>query len=303
MAIPGQINLNDLLVFNAVVEAGGFTAAAERLGVAPAKISVEIARLESQLGVVLFTRTTRRVAPTEAGQALHEECQPLLLQLQTAVERIHSDKAELTGSLRIAGTVDHAVQWLGPAVAGFAALHPKLHVDLRTGDRISDLVAEGIDVSIRMGWLRDSTMRAIKLGEFEQYVVASPAYLERVKRPRKPEDLIALDWVALTLLPTPLTWKLTSKRGETRLIQLKSRIRVDAPGALRSMIRHGAGVTVLDQYCAQDDIKSGQLIRLLPEWSLPLGGIYAVLPPGRHISRKAHAFIAYYRDYLQRPAR
>lgn len=303
MALRGQIDLNDLVVFGAVVEAGSFTAAAEKLGVAPAKVSVEINRLESRLGVVLFTRTTRKVTLTEAGQTLHEECHPLLQQLQAALENIHAADAELTGTLRITTTVDHAVQSLAPALAEFVVLNPALHVDLRTGDRVTDLVAEGIDLAIRMGWLRDSSMRAIKLGEFDQYVVASPEYLRRAKRPKTPEDLTNLDWVALSLLPTPLTWTFSSKDGVTKTIQLKSRMKVDSPGTLRSVLRHGAGVSVLDQHSVQPDIQSGQLVRLLAGWSLPSGGIYAVFPPGRHISRKAQTFAAFYQDYLQRHGR
>lgn len=301
MALPGQIDLNDLVVFNAVVDANGFTAAAQRLGVAPAKVSVEIARLEAQLEVTLFTRTTRKVVLTEAGQALHEECAPLLQQLLGAIENLHASKAKLTGTLRITAPVNHGVQSLAPAVARFAALHPALQMDFRTSDRVVDVVAEGIDIAIRMGWLRDSSMRAIKLGTFEQYVVASPEYLQRVKkRPRKPEDLATLEWVALTLLPAPLTWKFTSPSGETRTIHFKSRMKADSAGALRSLIRHGAGVAVLDQYSARADIQSGRLVRLLADWSIATGGIYAVFPPGRHASRKVQAFIGFYQEYLQR---
>jgi DNA-binding transcriptional LysR family regulator len=300
MPLPGYPDLNDLVIFNAVVEASSFTAAAERLGVAPAKVSVEIARLESQLGVALFTRTTRKVLLTEAGRALYEECSPLLQQLLTAINGIHTVKTELTGVLRITAPVDHGVQLLAPALAQFAALHPALQVDLRTSDQVADVVAEGIDIAIRMGWLRDSSMRAIKLGEFEQYVVASPEYLKRVKRPRRPEDLVTLDWIALTLLRAPLTWKFTSASGETRTIQVKSRMKADSAGALRSLIRHGAGVTVLDQYSARPEIQSGRLIRLLANWSIASGGIYAVFPPSRHLSRKVQIFIEFYQDYLQR---
>lgn len=299
MALPGQIDLNSLLVFDAVVEANGFTAAAERLGVATAKVSIEISRLEARLGTALFTRTTRKVTLTDAGQALHAECTPLLRGLQDAIDQLGADKAELTGKLRLSTTVDHAVQSLAPAVAQFAALHPALQIDLRTGDRVADLVGEGIDLSIRLGWLRDSSLRAIKLGEFEQYVVASPDYLRRTKRPKRPEDLAAHEWVALTLLPTPLTWKFTSKGGETQTIHVKSRLRVDSPGALRSMLRHGAGISALDQFSAQPDIKSGALVPILGDWSLATGGIYAVYPPGRHVTAKVRTFIEFYRSYLQ----
>ena len=298
MTLPGHINLNDLLVFSAVAQAGGFTAAASRLHVAPAKVSLEIARLEAQLGLALFTRTTRKVVLTEAGQALHAQCTPLLAQMQSVLDGLHSAPERLTGVLRIAAPVDHGTQTLAPALARFAALHPGLHIDLRTSDRLADLVAEGIDVAIRMGWLRDSSLRAVRLGEFSQHVVASSAYLARAGTPHTPADLARHDWVALTLLPTPLTWTFAGADGGSATVQVKARIKADSAGALRSLVRNGAGITVLDQFSAEPDLASGQLVRVLRDWQPPRGGIYAVYPPGRHVSAKAQAFTRYYQDYL-----
>lgn len=298
MALPGKIDLNDLLVFEAVADAGGFTAAAERLGVATAKVSVEVARLESKLGVALFSRTTRKVVLTDAGRALYEECRPLLHGLTEAIERAGSDMEDLAGTLRISSTVDHATLTLAPAIAEFARRHPHLAVDLRTSDRVIDIIDEGIDVAIRLGWLRDSSLRAVKLGDFEQYVVTSPEYLRRTKRVNAPEDLMGLEWVALTLLPTPLTWKFTGAVGETKTVHVKARLRVDSPGALRSLLQNNAGVSVLDQFNAEEGISSDGLVRLLPEWSLPPAGIYAVYPPGRQVPAKVRTFIDFYRHYL-----
>jgi len=297
MSLLGQIDLNSLVVFDAVVEAGSFTAAAERLGVAKGKVSIQIGRLEARLGVSLFARTTRQVNLTDAGRTLHDECKPLLAGLQEAIDQIGHDKETLTGTLRLTTSVDHAVQSLAPAVAAFSALHPALQIDLRTGDRVADLVGEGFDLAIRLGWLRDSSLRAIKLGEFEQYAVASPAYLKRIGRLTRPEALAEQAWIALTLLPTPLTWKF-SRRAETRTVQVKSRLRVDSPGALRAMLRNGAGVSVLDQFSVEADLKSGQLVPVLPDWALPRAGIYAVYPPGRHVAPKVRSFIEFYKTWL-----
>ena len=297
MALPGKVDLNDLLVFEAVADAGGFTAAAERLGVATAKVSVEIGRLESKLGAALFSRTTRKVVLTDAGQTLYEECQPLLHGLTEAIERAGSGKEDLAGTLRISSTVDHATLILAPALAEFTQRHPHLAVDLRTSDRVVDMIEEGIDVAIRLGWLKDSSLRAVKLGDFEQYVVTSPEYLRR-RQPNTPEDLITLDWVALTLLPTPLTWKFTGADGETKSIHVKSRLRVDSPGALRSLLQQDTGVSVLDQFNAQEGFSAKRLIRLLPEWSLTSAGIYAVYPSGRQVPAKVRSFIDFYRQYL-----
>ncbi|VXB10744.1 DNA-binding transcriptional regulator, LysR family [Massilia sp. 9I] len=298
MALPGRIDLNDLLVFEAVAESGGFTAAAERLGVATAKISVEVGRLESKLGMALFHRTTRRVALSDAGQTLYEECRPLLHGLTEALERAASGREQLGGTLRISTTVDHAALSLAPALAEFAGRHPHLAIDLRTNDRVVDLIDAGIDVGIRLGWLRDSSNRAVKLADFEQYVVAAPGYFERRACPANPEDLASLDWISLTLLPTPLTWKFASQLGETRTVHVTSRIRVDSPSALRALLQEAMGVSVMDQFNAQEGIATQRLMRVLPEWSLPTAGIYAVYPPGRQVPAKVRSFIDFYRRYL-----
>lgn len=298
MALPGHINLNDLLVFDAVADMGGFTAAAERLNVAPAKVSLEIARLEAQLGVALFSRTTRKVVLTEAGESLHQQCKPLLVQLQAAVDGLHGTSEQLSGTLRVAAPVDHAAQMLAPALARFAALHPMLQIDLRTSDRIADLVAEGIDVAVRMGWLRDSSQRAVKLGEFAQYLVASPDYLRRAGKPKAPQDLSSHDWVALTLLPAPLTWTFTSGQGAEQTLHFKARVKADSASSLRALVLHGAGITVLDQFSSEPELAAGRLVHLLPAWKPPRGGLYAVYPPGRHVSPKARAFVQFYQEYL-----
>lgn len=300
MALPGEVDLNSLTVFDTVAEAGSFTAAADRLGVAKAKVSIEIGRLEQRLGVTLFHRTTRRVMLSDAGRTLHAQCQPLLQAIREALDQVGHETTGLTGTLRLSTSVDHAVQSLAPAVAEFAVLHPALQIDLRTDDRIVDLVGEGIDLTIRLGWLRDSSLRAVKLGEFEQHVMSSPAYLRRAGVPKKPENLAEHEWVALSLMPTPLTWKFTSRRNVTQTVHVKSRMRVDSPGALRSMLRHGCGVSVLDQFSAEEALKAGHLVRVLADWTLPRAGIYAVYPPGRHVAAKVRAFIAFYRDWLQR---
>lgn len=300
MTTLGEIDLNHLVFFDAVVRTGSFTAAADHLGVAKAKVSIQVRRLEQRLGATLLSRTTRQVTLTDTGRALHAECQPLLQAMQEALERIGSDQGIVGGSLRLSTSVNHATRSLGPAVAAFARLHPELHIDLRTDDRVVDLVAEGIDLSIRMGWLKDSSLRAVKLGEFEQYVVAAPDYLRRVGYPQQPEDLARADWIALTLLPTAQTWKFTAAGGRAGLVQMKPKIRVDSPDVLRAMLLHGAGFSAVDEYNVRADLKTGQLVRVLEAWSLPRGGMYAVYPPGRSVPAKVRAFIDFYREYLQK---
>lgn len=297
MAVPSSPDLNALAVFAAVAEQGGFTAAADQLGVAKTKVSLVVARLEAQLGQMLFARTTRRVMLTEAGQALYGQCVPAVRALQEALAELGGD-TQLAGTLRIASPIEYASQALARALPVFAARHPGLSIDLRTNERVVDMVKEGIDVALRLGWLRDSSLRAVRLGEFEQWVVASPSYLRQAPPLRHPADLARHEWVGLALMATPFQWKFTSARGQTRSVRVQGRVRADSVAALRGLLVAGWGVSVMDESSAGESVRSGALVRVLPQWSLPKGGLYAVVPPGRHTPAKARAFIEFYRAWL-----
>lgn len=293
------LDLNALLVFAAVAETGGFTAAAERLDVAKAKISLDISRLEHQLGTRLFNRTTRRVVLTDTGNTLYEQCVPLLRQVTIAAAQLADDKAVLRGKLRITSTVDHAVQSLSGAIAQFAQAHPQVSVDLLTGDQVVDLVKDNVDLAIRIGWLRDSSLRALKLRDFEQFVVASPAYLRQQGVPQQPGDLAAHRWIALSRLATPLTWTFTKADHEASTVRMQSHLRVDTATVLRALVEGGAGITALDELSTLEALRSGRLQRVLSDWHLPRGGVYAVYPPGPHVPAVVRAFVEFYREYLQ----
>jgi DNA-binding transcriptional LysR family regulator len=298
MPSPVKPDLNALPLFAAVAEAGGFTAAAERLGVSKARVSLDVARLEARLGVSLFSRTTRRVVLTEAGEALYARCVPLLRDMQEGLAQAGAS-AELAGTLRISAAVDYAAHTVSRAVAAFAQKHPRLRIELRTTDRVVDMLEEGIDVSLRMGWLRDSSLRAVRLGGFDQYLVASPRYLAAAPRLARPEDLAQHDWVEFTLMRSPLTWKFTSAQGRTRTARVKSRLATDSVSALRGLLESGCGISALDEFSAADAIRAGRLVRVLPTWALGRGGIHAVFPPGRHMPAKVRAFIDFYVAWLK----
>jgi DNA-binding transcriptional LysR family regulator len=298
MSKSGAIDMNDLLVFAAVAEAAGFTAAADRLGTSKAQVSLQVRRLEAALGYELFHRTTRRITLTDSGSVLLATSVPHLRQALDAVARVPAEATDLSGSLKISCTVEHAVQTLARHLVEFRALHPRLEIDVRSSDRVVDLVRDGIDVALRMGWLRDSSLRAIKLGTFAQVVVAAPEYLHRAGTPKRPDDLAGHDWVALTLLASPLTWKFSDARGRTKSVRMRARIRTDNAGSLRSLVEAGAGVSVMDEPGARASLAQGRLLRLLPAWRLPEGGLYAVFPPGRHPPRQVRAFVDFYRARL-----
>lgn len=297
MARPESTDLNALLVFAAVAEQRSFTGAAEQLGVAKARVSLVIGRLEKQLGQTLFARTTRRVVLTEAGEALYEQGVPPVRAAQDALARFGAG-GELQGVLRIAAPVEYAGQTLAPSLPVFAALHPGLEIDVKASERVVDMVREGIDVSLRMGWLRDSTLKAVRLGDFAQHLLASPSYLARSPRIAQPADLAKHEWVALSLLPSPLTWKFQSARGQVRTVRVAGRMRTDSVASLRGILAAGWGVSVMDEFSAAPAVAKGELVRVLPQWTLPRGGVHAVFAPGRHVPAKVRAFVDFYRNWL-----
>ncbi|GLS04769.1 LysR family transcriptional regulator [Chitiniphilus shinanonensis] len=291
----GRIDLTRLALFVAVVDAGGFTAAAERLGLAKAAVSQQVARLERDLGVTLLTRTTRRVTLTEAGEAFYGECVPLLRQAETVLEHAAQDHAVPQGTLRVTASVDYAASVVAPLIAAFATRHPTLQIELIASNEVVDLVEARIDVAIRQGWLRDSTLRAVQLGSFGQWLLASPAYLARAGAIARPEELSAHRWIALNLLSAPLHWQF-EREGAAVPVRMRAPLRVNSPQVLRALLLSDAGVSVLPDYMAHEDVQAGRLVRLLPQWELPRGGIYAVYPASRHLPAKSRAFIDFVKE-------
>lgn len=291
-----DIDLNALPIFLALVEAGSFTAAAERLGSTKARVSLKIRQLEEHLGVALFHRTTRRVQPTRAGEILHRECKPLLAGLEEALAAAEGDEHQLRGELRLTAPEDYAARVLGPAVAEFGRRHPALRIELRSGDQISDMLEEGIDIAFRLGWLKDSSLRARHLGEFQQYLVASPHYLARHGTPTHPEQLAKHAWIALTLLSSPLTW-IFHRDDESCRVQVRAQLAANSTTGLGALLAAGAGISVMVDFIAEEEVRKGRLVRLLPEWSLPVGNVYAVYPPGRYLPSRVRSFVDFFQAW------
>lgn len=284
----------------AVAEAGGFTAAAERLGVTKSLVSQQVRKLEEELGGALFTRTTRQVRLTAAGQRLLDECAPLLRDLGSALERFGGERERLDGLLRLTAPPDFATRTLAPLIAEFAQRHPGVRFDLDSSEEQLDLVAEGMDLAIRFGRLRDSRLRAVRLGSFEQWVIASPDYVARHGMPRNPAALSEQHWVAISLLSSPLTW--TFRRGSRQQkVRMREAMRCNSAQALQALVRSGAGVTILLDTVIAEDVAQGRLLRLLPEWKLPDGAIHAVFPPGRDMPLRVRRFVEFLRERMPRP--
>jgi DNA-binding transcriptional LysR family regulator len=291
-------NLKRMTIFFHVVETRSFSAAAQKLGVARSAVSRHIALLEKSIGVRLLNRTTRSLSLTEAGETYYRSCARIVEEAEAATRRISQLQDEPTGNLKVAGPVSFGSQ-LAQLVAEFTQQYTALNVELLLDDEIVDMVKEGIDVSVRIGWLHDSRLIARKLCDSPRFLCASPDYIERRGKPGSPGELGKHEWIIFTLLPTPYRWTFTrNKRHES--VQVKGRVKTNNAVAVRSFIMGGAGIAALSNFLVGDDIRSGRLIRLLPDYDCGSAGIYAVYQDRRYQQAKVRLFIDFMDQRLKR---
>lgn len=293
------INLNRLAYFAAVVATGSFTRAADRLGITKTVVSQQVARLEAELETSLLIRTTRRVEPTEAGRMLYARCVMILREAEDAVDELSEARAEPMGVLRIAAPNDYGASMIAPLAAGFARRFPACTVDLVLSDARVDLVADHIDVSIRVGWLDDSTLQARRIGTFRQLLVASANQFGTITA-REPEDLAALPFIANGALREPLLWHFAKGDFDRRVVRMRQALSINATPAVLAATLAGGGLSVLPDFQVADHLGSGRLVAVLPEWTLPSGGIHAVYPAARFRPPKVTAFVAMLVDEIRR---
>lgn len=284
-----DINLNRLVVFAAVVEAGSITAAAKRLGLAKTVVSAHMQKLEAEIGSQLLVRTTRRLHLTEAGTLFYEACERILRDTEAAVSQAGSCARQPRGRLRLSCPVDYAAAVVAPLAARLCREYPELKVEILSSDQRVDMVAEGIDLAIRAGQLTDSSHRAASIARFEEWLVAAPG-LFRDRLPQSPAELARAAFVGLSVLPNPLYWTFT-RDGETETRRFDPAIMANTTSAVLAAVRADAGVAILPDYNVANEVAAGRLVRLLPDWKLPGGGIYAVFPATARRPQKVSVFI------------
>jgi len=284
------ISLGRLVAFAAVADAGSFTAAAERLNTTKSAVSQAVAVLERELGAQLLQRSTRKLAITEAGESFLADCRTLLADAEAAMERARTGRAQPSGTLRLTST-----QGMAGMVAGWIATyrehHPAMRVDYVPTDRRLDLIAERFDLSIRIGPMADSALRAVVLEELELWTVAAPSYLARHGTPRKPADLARHEWIALSLLPSP--WSVDFERGG-RKVRVKTRgcISVASTDAQLHLVIQGTGISEFPSAAdLRGEVAAGRLVRLFPGWTTRRMFLYAAYPGNIAAPAKTRAFI------------
>jgi DNA-binding transcriptional LysR family regulator len=292
--------LTQMAVFAAVVDAGGFTAAAHELGLAKSTVSRHIAELEERLGVRLLQRTTRRMQPTELGRAYYERCVQVVADAEEADRLVTERLPTPKGRLVVGSAPEFASRYLVGPLTSFLEAFPEVEVELRLADRLVDLIDEGLDVSIRIAPMTDSSFVARQLGPSRSYFVASPRYLERHGTPKEFGDLADHRGVGHPLFPYR-NLSLTGPGGQVRQVRLGSHLTANDGEAVVSALVAGAGIGWLPDWLAKPYLRDGSLVTLLTEWTEPPRTVHALYPHRRHLSAKVRAFLDHLLDSFGDP--
>jgi len=283
--------LENARVFVAVVESGGFTAAAERLGLSRAAASKHVQQLEERLGARLLERTTRRVSVTEAGRAFYQQSRRILTDLDDAERAAGELHNEPRGELRVIAPTNFGLAEIGTAITDLLVTYPRLHINLTFNDRVTDPIEGGYDVAISVGRPRGTSSSLIvrKLNTSRRVLCAAPDYLSRRGVPTQPEDLTSHDCLSYSYLEEPDEWHLIGRDGE-RVVKVSGPIVTSHRQVLRTAAVRGLGIAYGPIVFFHDDMAAGRVVRVLPQFELPEATIYAVYPAGRQLSAKVKVF-------------
>lgn len=281
----------DIQAFVAVVDAGTFTAAADRLDTAKSAVSRRVSALEERLGVQLLRRTTRVLNLTETGQAFYEHAKRILSDLEEAEAAVQQEHGELRGTLRVALPLSFGVRHMCGPIASFGKQHPHVQFDLDLNDRRVDLIEENMDVALRIGRLSDSSLIARRLFDAHSVVCASPNYIHTHGEPRTPDDLRQHNCLVYSNLDNPDTWVATGADGKEWRVKVKQILAASSGDFLVNAAAHGQGIVIQPTFIAAEAIRRGVLVPVLSQYSWPITPAYAVYPPARHLSYRVRAFI------------
>jgi len=284
-------DLNDMMVFLAVVEMGSFTLAAERLGMPKANVSRKVSRLEQKLDITLLERSTRSQHLTEAGKRYLIHCKRVHEELDLATACVSELQHSYKGNLKVGASVATGQHILRPSLAKFMHQYPDISIQLNLINRRIDFIEEGFDVVIRIGKLNDSLLIAKKLGTVTRRLFASPEYIAKHGKPSTIEQLTQHQLLIMNPVNNDAKLTLVSAKNEEHTINCKPRLLVNDFSVLKQSIVDGAGIGVLPEYLAREEVASGMLVTFLPDWSMTNIDIYALYPRNRAKIPKVRAFL------------
>jgi DNA-binding transcriptional LysR family regulator len=292
------MDLNEILVFTRVVQAGSFTTAARVLGMPKSTVSRKVSDLEERLNARLLQRTTRKLSLTDAGRTYFDYGARIVAELEDAERAVGSLQTTPRGLLRVTAGVNST--YLGDIVADFLQRYPEVRLELLCTGRSVDLVEERFDLGIRAGALADSTLIARSLGKVSWYLVATPAYLKKRGRPRSPDDLKGHDCLLFGAGSAMVTLRLESD-DQAAQVAVPARMLVSDFDILHAVAAAGIGIALLPAFRCLDDLRAHRLEHVLRDWSAPPTPIHAVYPTSRHVSPKVKAFVEHLQQRMTPP--
>lgn len=291
------MDIEELRTFVEVADAGGVSPAARRLGLSKSIVSRRLARLEAELGVQLLARTTRGAALTEAGITFRDHAANVCAEIDLARETI-LPAGDLCGRLRIAAPLSFGVTHFAPVLADMAQRHPQLHIDTSYSDRFVDLITEGFDCAIRVGYLQDSNLIAKRVGPIYGTLVASPDYIKRHGAPETPEELAAHQ----ALMQGTEAWQFMDGDGIIT-VHPRGRFKADNAIALTAAALKGLGIAWLPDGVTHEHLTSNRLVPVMTRYPPPPAGIYVIRPPGQHPTRKVRVLTEMLIECFEHPAK
>lgn len=291
--------LDAMQMFVRIVETGSLSAVARELGTTQPTVSKQLTALEQHLKTRLLHRTTRKLSLTEAGRLYYDTCKRVVDELREAEGTLSQWQNSLSGRIHVNTSIAFGEAFITPLMLEFQRRHPALSVHLSLDDRFIDLVAEGVDVAVRLGRLSDPNLVARRLGSSRRILVATPAYLERHGFPERPEDLVHHNCLLYTYLSTGNEWVFAGEEGEIR-VRVSGNFESNNGHTLREAVNASLGIAMAPDWLAYDGLRSGKVVAILQRFEPPPFDISAVYPSNRMLTAKVRALNEFLQDEFRR---
>ncbi len=289
----------EMRVFSAVVEASSFVAAADNLGMSKAAVSRNVSELEQRLGVRLMHRTTRKLSLTPEGEVFLVRCRDILANIESSEAEISTRSVTASGLLKVSLPVSFGIRHLAPLWSEFLADHPQVTLDVQLADRVIDLVDEGFDLAVRIARLPDSSLISRQLTSTRLVLCAAPSYLKRRGTPAHPSELAQHDVLGYSLMAMGDQWQFTGPEGPV-CVKVRPRMWTNNGDSCVAAALQGSGIQLQPTFLIDEELASGQLVEILPQFRSVELGIYAIYPSRKFVLPKVRAMVEFLANKLQR---